>query len=112
VWEASPQLVVKGGYGHAFKAPTLKQISPNLWAPRGRKLHGQRQHPARNLQLLRDRRRLAGQQDPCRCAPRLHTEVTPDHLPLLQQIGPRRIYQYDNVDSARIQGWRPASPWH
>ena len=29
VWEASPTLVVKGGYGHAFKAPTLKQISPN-----------------------------------------------------------------------------------
>lgn len=29
VWEASDDLVLKGGYGHAFKAPTLKQISPN-----------------------------------------------------------------------------------
>ncbi len=28
VWEATPELVVKGGYGHAFKAPTLKQVSP------------------------------------------------------------------------------------
>lgn len=28
VWEATPELIVKGGYGHAFKAPTLKQISP------------------------------------------------------------------------------------
>lgn len=29
VWEANDDLVIKGGYGHAFKAPTLKQISPN-----------------------------------------------------------------------------------
>src|SRR5690606_38323707 len=29
VWEPSSDLVIKGGYGHAFKAPTLKQISPN-----------------------------------------------------------------------------------
>ncbi len=28
VWEATPELIVKGGYGHAFKAPTLKQVSP------------------------------------------------------------------------------------
>ncbi|MBS3935873.1 MAG: TonB-dependent receptor, partial [Sulfuritalea sp.] len=28
VWEATPALIVKGGYGHAFKAPTLKQSSP------------------------------------------------------------------------------------
>lgn len=36
VWEASPQLVVKeGGYGHAFKAPTLKQISPNYVGAEG-----------------------------------------------------------------------------
>lgn len=26
-WEASPDLVIKGGYGHAFRAPTLKQSS-------------------------------------------------------------------------------------
>ena len=35
VWEASPTLVVKGGYGHAFKAPTLKQISPNYVGAEG-----------------------------------------------------------------------------
>jgi len=28
IWEATPELIVKGGYGHAFKAPTLKQVSP------------------------------------------------------------------------------------
>jgi outer membrane receptor for ferrienterochelin and colicins len=35
VWEASSALVVKGGFGHAFKAPTLKQISPNYVGAEG-----------------------------------------------------------------------------
>lgn len=35
VWEAAPGLIVKGGYGHAFKAPTLKQISPNYVGAEG-----------------------------------------------------------------------------
>jgi outer membrane receptor for ferrienterochelin and colicins len=29
VWRAAPQWTVKGGVGHGFKAPTLKQISPD-----------------------------------------------------------------------------------
>ncbi len=29
VWQPAPQWTVKGGYGHGFKAPTLKQISPD-----------------------------------------------------------------------------------
>jgi outer membrane receptor for ferrienterochelin and colicins len=29
VWNPAPQWTVKGGYGHGFKAPTLKQISPD-----------------------------------------------------------------------------------
>ena len=29
VWKPAPQWVVKGGIGHGFKAPTLKQISPD-----------------------------------------------------------------------------------
>ncbi len=28
VWSASEQVVLKAGYGHGFKAPTLKQVSP------------------------------------------------------------------------------------
>ena len=28
VWQPAPQWTVKGGYGHGFKAPNLKQISP------------------------------------------------------------------------------------
>ncbi len=29
VWNPAPQWTLKGGYGHGFKAPTLKQISPD-----------------------------------------------------------------------------------
>jgi outer membrane receptor for ferrienterochelin and colicins len=29
VWQVAPGWTVKGGYGHGFKAPTLKQISPD-----------------------------------------------------------------------------------
>lgn len=29
VWELAPGLALKSGYGHGFKAPTLKQISPD-----------------------------------------------------------------------------------
>lgn len=28
VWQPAPQWTIKGGYGHGFKAPNLKQISP------------------------------------------------------------------------------------
>ncbi|GAO27168.1 TonB-dependent receptor plug [Alicycliphilus sp. B1] len=41
-----------------------------------------------------------------------HTEVK-DLITyrLLQQVGPRRIYQYDNVDAARIQGLEAGFTW-
>ena len=35
VWEPSENLVIKGGVGGAFKAPTLKQISPNYVGAEG-----------------------------------------------------------------------------
>jgi outer membrane receptor for ferrienterochelin and colicins len=35
VWRPAPQWVVKGGIGHGFKAPTLKQISPDYLEDEG-----------------------------------------------------------------------------
>lgn len=35
VWKATPALTLKGGYGEAFRAPTLKQISPNYVGAEG-----------------------------------------------------------------------------
>ncbi len=106
VWEASPQLVVKGGYGHAFKAPTLKQISPNYVGAEGPHSflgNGNIQPESSNsFEVGAD---WQASETLSLRATAFHTEVK-DLITyrLLQQIGPRRIYQYDNVDSARIQG--------
>jgi outer membrane receptor for ferrienterochelin and colicins len=35
VWQPAPQWTVKGGYGHGFKAPTQKQISPGYGEDEG-----------------------------------------------------------------------------
>lgn len=35
VWQAAPGWTVKGGYGHGYKAPTLKQISPDYLEDEG-----------------------------------------------------------------------------
>ncbi len=74
VWEASPRLVVKGGYGHAFKAPTLKQISPHYVGAEGpHSFPGQRGAQARDVQLAGAGRRLAAGEHLGRCAPRRST---------------------------------------
>ena len=106
VWEASPQLVVKGGYGHAFKAPTLKQISPNYVGAEGpHSFLGNGNIKPESSNSFEVGADWQASKTLSLRATAFHTEVK-DLITyrLLQQIGPRRIYQYDNVDSARIQG--------
>lgn len=113
VWEASPQLVVKGGWGHAFKAPTLKQISPNYVGAEGpHSFLGNaniKPETSNSFELGADWQ--AAEKLALR-ATFFHTEVK-DLITykLLQQIGPRRVYQYDNVDAARIQGLELGARW-
>jgi len=113
VWEASPQLVVKGGWGHAFKAPTLKQISPNYVGAEGpHSFLGNadiKPETSNSFELGADWQ--AAEKLALR-ATFFHTEVK-DLITykLLQQIGTRRIYQYDNVDAARIQGLELGARW-
>ena len=106
VWEASPQLVVKGGWGHAFKAPTLKQISPNYVGAEGPHsfLGNANVKPETSNSLEIGADWQASSALSLR-ATAFHTEVK-DLITykLLQQIGIRRVYQYDNIDAARIQG--------
>ena len=113
VWEASPNLVVKGGYGHAFKAPTLKQISPNYVGAEGPHSflgNGNIQPETSNAFEL-GANWQAAQQLALR-ATVFHTEVKQlITYRLLQKIGPRSIYQYDNVDAARIQGLEAGFTW-
>ena len=113
VWEASPNLVVKGGYGHAFKAPTLKQISPNYVGAEGPHSflgNGNIQPETSNAFELGANWQAAPQL--ALRATVFHTEVKQlITYRLLQKIGPRSIYQYDNVDAARIQGLEAGFTW-
>lgn len=114
VWEASPALVVKGGWGHAFKAPTLKQISPNYVGAEGpHSFLGNaniRPETSNSFELGADWQAASNLS---LRATFFHTEVK-DLITyqLLQQIGPRRVYQYANVDAARIQGLEAGLSWN
>jgi outer membrane receptor for ferrienterochelin and colicins len=113
VWEASPQLVVKGGYGHAFKAPTLKQISPNYVGAEGPHsfLGNANIQPETSNSFELGADWQATQALSLR-ATLFHTEVKQlITYNLIEQIGPRRIYQYDNVDAARITGLETGYTW-
>ncbi len=112
VWEASPALVVKGGYGHAFKAPTLKQISPNYVGAEGPHTFlgnaAVKPETADAFELSADWQRGAlGLR-----ATLFHTRV--DDLityRLLSVNGTRRTYLYDNVERARLSGLETGFTW-
>lgn len=113
VWEASPALVVKGGLGHAFKAPTLKQISPNYVGAEGpHTFRGNadiQPETSNSFEIGAD-----WQVSPAWSlrATAFHTEVKQlITYRLIQQVGTRRTYLYDNVDAARIQGLEAGFTW-
>ncbi len=112
VWEASSELVIKGGYGHAFKAPTLKQISPSYIGAEGPHTflgNGDiKPESSDSVELSAD-----WQRGPLNLrAGMFHTRIK-DLITynLLQVIGPRRIYQYDNVNQAKITGLESGFRW-
>lgn len=113
VWEASPTLVVKGGYGHAFKAPTLKQISPNYVGAEGPHTflgNGNIQPETSNSFEVGADWQVTPQWSLRATA--FHTEVKQlITYRLLRTVGIRRTYQYDNVDAARIQGLEAGFTW-
>ncbi len=112
VWEASPELVVKGGYGHAFKAPTLKQISPGYVGAEGPHTFlgnaNIKPETSDSLEISADWKRGA-------LALRgtlFHNEV--ENLiayKLLSISGIRRTYLYDNINQARITGLETGFTW-
>ena len=114
VWEASPALVVKGGFGHAFKAPTLKQISPNYVGAEGPHTFAGngniRPESSNSFEMGAD-----WQVAPAWSlrATLFNTEVK-DLITyrLLRTEGVRRFYQYDNVDAARIRGLEAGMTWN
>lgn len=118
VWEATPELVVKGGFGAAFKAPTLKQVSPNYVGAEGPHTFlgnaDVQPETSRSFEVGAD-----WQSGPYALRGTLfHTRVK-DLITtrLIEQQGTRRVYLYDNVNSATMRGaelgltWAFAAGW-
>jgi outer membrane receptor for ferrienterochelin and colicins len=105
VHEASDAWVFKAGWGRAFKAPTLKQISPTYVGAEGpHSFLGNvaiQPETADAFELAADY--LSG---PWALRAALFDTRVDDLITyrLVEQQGPRRIYQYDNVDAARLRG--------
>lgn len=113
VWEATPELVIKGGYGHAFKAPTLKQISPSYVGAEGpHTFMGNasiKPEKSDSLEIGADWKR-----GPLSVRGTLfHTELEDLITYRLIGTGPgiRRTYLYDNVSKASIGGFETGFTW-
>ncbi|MDD2741222.1 MAG: TonB-dependent receptor [Rhodocyclaceae bacterium] len=112
VWEATPALVIKGGYGHAFKAPTLKQSSPSYIGAEGpHTFMGNadiQPESSDSLEIGADWK----QGSINLWSTLFHTKI--DDLityKLLKVSGIRRTYLYDNVDKATINGLESGIGW-
>ncbi|WP_374287199.1 TonB-dependent receptor plug domain-containing protein [Pseudomonas fluvialis] len=105
VWRASPELTIKGGYGEAFRAPTLKQISPNYVGAEGP--HTFLGNADIQPETSRSWEIGAGWRDEqsAYTATLFRSEIKDlIYYNLLRRVGPRSIYQYDNISEARIDG--------
>lgn len=105
VWRASPELTIKGGYGEAFRAPTLKQISPNYVGAEGpHTFLGNadiQPETSRSWEIGADWR----DEQSAYTATLFRSEIKDlIYYNLLRRVGPRSIYQYDNISEARIDG--------
>lgn len=118
VWTPSDALVIKGGFGTAFKAPTLKQISPNYIGAEGpHTFYGNaavRPETARSAELGADWTRGAWSLRTTAFRSDIDDLIT---TKLLRREGPRMYFQYANVNRAWVQGgelgftWEPSTHW-
>ncbi len=115
VWEAAPGLIVKGGYGHAFKAPTLKQISPSYIGSEGPHTfmgNGDLKPETSDSVEIG----ATWSQGPLSLRGTLFYTWVDDLITyrlINTQPGPpvRRTYIYDNVNEARIGGLEGGFTW-
>ncbi len=112
VWRAAPGWVVKGGVGHGFKAPSLKQISPDYREDEGPNTYF-------GNAALRPESSDAGEigvawdtVDAGLQAMAFTSRVANLVVPrLLRQVGTRGEYLFENIDSARFKGLEAALAW-
>lgn len=118
VWEATPELIVKGGYGHAFKAPTLKQVSPVYVGTAGpHSFYGNasvKPEKSDSIEISAD-----WQRGPLNLRGTLfHTKVKDLISTILFQTDPtppfpaRRHYRYVNLNKAEVTGLETGFSWN
>jgi outer membrane receptor for ferrienterochelin and colicins len=112
VWHTAPQWTVKGGIGHGFKAPSLKQISPDYREDEGPNtyfgngtLRPERSDTA-ELGIGWDSA-AAGAQVMV-FASRVNDLIVPQ---LLRLVGAGGEYLFVNIDRARFSGLETALAW-
>ncbi|MBB5203597.1 outer membrane receptor for ferrienterochelin and colicins [Inhella inkyongensis] len=112
VWRLQPDWVLKGGWGHGFKAPNLKQIDPNYREDEGPHTYLGRAdlRPETN-----DNWELGLSWEHAQWGASLmgfHNRVRDLINPRLVGGTPARgIYQFENLDRARLQGVETALAW-
>ena len=119
VWHVDERWTVRGGYGEGFRAPTLKQISPNYEGHEGpHSFYGNadiKPETSRSVELGVAYAHGGVEWE----ATVFHNDVkdliTTRLLRITPPSGglpiPRRHYLYDNVDEARIIGVETAAKW-
>ncbi len=105
VWKPAPQWVVKGGIGHGFKAPTLKQISPDYREDEGPYTYfgnpalQPETNNATEIGAGWDSSTLGLQ------AMLFHNRIDNLIVPrLFGKVAGRAQYVFENIDQARMQG--------
>ena len=112
VWHATPQWTVKGGVGHGFKAPSLKQISPDYREDEGPNTYfgNASLRPEKS-----DAAELGIGWDGATTGAQLmafYSRVDDLIVPrLLRQVGARGEYVFENIDNSRFQGLEAALAW-
>lgn len=108
VWRATPELTFKAGYGEAFRAPTLKQISPNYVGAEGpHTFLGNadiKPETSRSFELGVDWHYERGAYTANLYRNEIDDLIYYRRLRTEPGIPPRTIYQYDNIEQARIEG--------
>lgn len=119
VWHASERWSLRGGYGEGFRAPTLKQISPNYEGHEGpHSFYGNAEvkpETSRSVEFgvvyadtVFDWEATAFH---TRVRDLITTRLVRTDPPLAPGALPRAHYLYDNVNAARIQGVETAIAW-
>jgi len=110
VWRAAPQVTVKGGWGHGFKAPTLKQITPGYQEDEGPFTYFSNPslRPETNDAVefgVGWSGASAGVQ-----VTAFRNQVTDLVVPVaFGAVGTRTQYRFQNIDRARLQGVEAAT---